>query len=464
MPISHTQRIHARLLHPLLTLLIFSCLTVGSVNASNSNSTPTNTHPHTKSQIYSQTKAQAQANNTELDQLLDLVNQRLNIMKDVAAYKFANNIAIENKQREIVVLRSAMSKSQQNQLQPQSVESFFRLQIQIAKEIQHHWIEHWKKEKGAGLSEKAIPNLSTEIRPKLIKLGQQIVDQLSLALPELHDNTLHTENQTKIETAITVRFISTEMKQRLLHALSMIQKQNLSRNHLEVILQKGVLRVGTTGDYKPFSFMKPNASRYSGIDIDLAQDLATSLGVELTLVKTSWPTLMTDFAAQQFDVGMSGISRTLLRRRLAFFSNAYFTGGKTPIAHCTMVAQLNTLEKIDQPNIRIIVNPGGTNEKYLHKNIHNAQRILHSDNRTIFQQILNNKADVMITDDIEVRLQHSLHPQLCATMPGKLLTHSEKGFLLPQDIALKEYVDAWLEQLKISGKLETLFTRYLDNR
>ncbi|MBV1881857.1 MAG: gamma subclass chorismate mutase AroQ [Pseudomonadales bacterium] len=456
MPIAHTQRIHARLLHPLLTLLIFSCLTVGSVNASNSSSTLTNAHtnPQTKSQT----------NNTELDQLLDLVNQRLSLMKDVAAYKFANNIAIENKQREIVVLRSAMSKSQQNQLQPQSVESFFRLQIQIAKEIQHHWIEHWKKEQGVGVSEKAIPNLSTEIRPKLIKLGQQIVDQLSLALPELHDNTLHTENQTKIETAITVRFISTEMKQQLLHALSMIQKQNLSRNHLETILQKGTLRVGTTGDYKPFSFIKPNASQYSGIDIDLAQDLATSLGVELTLVKTSWPTLMTDFAAQQFDVGMSGISRTLLRRRLAFFSNAYFTGGKTPIARCSMVAQLNTLEKIDQPKIRVIVNPGGTNEKYLQQNIHNAQRLLHSDNRTIFQQILNNKADVMITDDIEVRLQHTLHPQLCATMPGKLLTHSEKGFLLPQDIALKEYVDAWLEQLKISGKLEALFTRYLDNR
>jgi len=67
----------------------------------------------------------------------------------------------------------------------------------------------------------------------------------------------------------------------------------------------------------------------------------------------------------------------------------------------------------------------------------------------------------MITDDIEVSLQHRLHPQLCATMAGELLTHSEKGFLLPQDIALKEYVDAWLELLIRSGKLASYFAKYL---
>jgi len=68
----------------------------------------------------------------------------------------------------------------------------------------------------------------------------------------------------------------------------------------------------------------------------------------------------------------------------------------------------------------------------------------------------------MITDAIEVRLQQRLHPELCATMPGELFTHAEKAYLMPQDIALKEYIDAWLQEIKQSKKLKATFARYID--
>lgn len=407
--------------------------------------------------------APVRGDSLELDKLLKLVDQRLQVMEDVALYKYAHGIPVENIKREEVVLASAIASASQHQLKPASVEAFFRLQIALAKQVQRGWIEKWRTEgRDPGTIAADIPSLKTDIRPRLINLGGQIVQQFPLALPALQDPSQQASNRHKIEQAISSPYITTAMKHKLLNAMAMIQTEGQSpQNLLQTILKNGVLRVGTTGDYKPFSFIGPD-QQFAGIDIEMAKDLASSLGVKLHLVETSWPTLMADLAADKFDVGMSGISRSLLRRRSAFFSDQYAVGGKTSIGRCDDVEKLNTLEKIDRPGVRVIVNPGGTNQKYVRTHIKKARVSVYPDNTTIFEQIRDGHADVMITDDIEVKLQQRLHPTLCATMPNTLLTHTEKGYLIPQDIALKEYLDAWLQQTKRNGKLKSAFARYLE--
>lgn len=406
--------------------------------------------------------ASSPVNAPELEHLLSLVDQRLQLMQDVAAYKYTNHIAIENKPREKVVLASAVASAGKYQLDPATVEPFFRLQIEFAKRLQQSWIERWQAEGGLSQGTDTIADLKNNIRPKLIALGAQLVKQIPLALTELQTTDSFDQHLNTISVAITTPFVSPAMKRELLESLLQIRKLSPRESSvLANILHSGVLRVGTTGDYPPFSFIDNASGEYSGIDIDLARNLAGSLGVKLHFVSTSWPGLMVDLAANKYDVGMSGISRTLLRQRTAFFSNAYSIGGKTPIARCDAVNELNSLNKIDQSSVRVIVNPGGTNEKFVRTHINNAQIIVYPDNTRIFEQLIDKHADVMITDAIEVKLQQRLHPELCAAMPGELFTHAEKGYLMSQDIALKEYVDAWLLELQQSGALTMVFSRYL---
>jgi len=412
-------------------LLVFLCLYITSIQA-----------------------ASPQANTPEFERLLTVVDQRLHLMEDVAAYKYANNIAIENKQREQVVLASAIASAQKHQLDPVTVEPFFRLQIEIAKAIQRSWIESWQAEAELVPNDNSIADLQADIRPKLLSLGDQLVAQIPLALPELHVANSFESHLKSVNALIRTPHVSPAMKRELLQALLQIRRLVANKSVLANILHSGVLRVGTTGDYPPFSFINEKSGQYTGIDIDLAKNLASSLGVELHFVSTSWPELMKDLAANKYDIGMSGISRTLQRQRTAFFSDAYSTGGKTPIVRCDDLAQLNSLNKIDQSAVRVIVNPGGTNEKFVRRHINNAEITVYPDNTRIFEQIITNHADVMITDAIEVKLQQRLHPELCAAMPGELFTHAEKGYLMAQDIALKEYVDAWLREVKQSGELK----------
>ena len=158
---------------------------------------------------------------------------------------------------------------------------------------------------------------------------------------------------------------------------------------------------------------------------------------------------------------MGGVSRTSEREKVGHLSSAYHVGGKTPIARCGDAARFATLAGIDQADVRLIVNPGGTNERYVDEHIHRAQKTVHDDNQTIFEEILNGAADVMITDRIEAQWQASRRPGLCLTMPGTL-TYQEKAFLLPQDAYWLEFVNGWLGQQIANGTVAATFARHLD--
>ena len=223
----------------------------------------------------------------------------------------------------------------------------------------------------------------------------------------------------------------------------------------------GEVRVGLTGDYKPFSWEAPEGT-FRGLDADMAQALAEDLGVRLVIVKTSWPTLMEDLKAGKYDIGMGGISVTEERKEHALFSTPLLTDGKAPIARCEDASRFETLDGIDREGVTVIVNPDGTNEKFARANIHKARLVLHKDNASIFEEIASGRADVMLTDAIETRIVAREHPSLCAVNPDTPFTHSEKAYLLPKDEAWKARVDQWLGDMEESGKKEVLFSKWVE--
>lgn len=234
-----------------------------------------------------------------------------------------------------------------------------------------------------------------------------------------------------------------------------------AHQRLADIITRGTLRVGTTGDYKPFSYRSNANSPLIGFDIDMARRLAARLGVKLDLVTTSWPSLMHDLAGDRFDIVMSGVSVSEARQKTALFSVAYLKDGKTPISLCAEQARFQTLAQIDQPSVRVIVNPGGTNESFVRANLQQAQIALYPDNNRIFDQILEGKAELMITDAIEARLQQRLKPTLCALHPESPFNYSEKAYLLPQDSVWKAVVDQWLQQNLEDGTVAKSLEKWL---
>lgn len=136
--------------------------------------------------------------------------------------------------------------------------------------------------------------------------------------------------------------------------------------------------------------------------------------------------------------------------------------GKTPIARCADAAKYQTLQQIDQPDVRVIVSPGGTNFQFAKDHLQHAHLIVYPDNNTIFQQIINGKADVMVTGGTETQLQHKLNPQLCAINPDHPFTYGEKAYLIPSnDLPFQDFVDQWLHLEIRSGAFKTVVDKWL---
>lgn len=230
---------------------------------------------------------------------------------------------------------------------------------------------------------------------------------------------------------------------------------------LDDIRTRGVLRVGTTGDYKPFTFRNGDGS-YSGADIVMAQHLATELQVRVEFVPTTWSTLLPDFTAGKYDVAMGGVSILPERAAQGDFSTAVNIDGKRPIVRCSDEQRFTTVEAIDKPDVRVVEPAGASNEAFARARLGHAQLSIRQDNTTIFDEIIAGRADVMVTDGIEVDHQAYLHPELCAAPVTAPFSKVSKAYLLPKDDPdFLRLVDDWIAREISTGDWQHVLTAAL---
>lgn len=232
---------------------------------------------------------------------------------------------------------------------------------------------------------------------------------------------------------------------------------------LSAIEADGVLRVGMTGDYAPFS-LHGDDGKIFGADVAMAQDLAKTLGVRLVIVPTTWKTLQADLQADRFDIAMGGVSVTPDRAAIGDFSVPVMQDGKRPIVRCADKDRYTSVAAIDQPGVRVAVNPGGTNERFAKANFTHATIEEYPDNRAIFDEVASGRADVMVTDGAEVEYQARRHAGvLCPASVPDSFDHADKAYWMSRDPALKRAVDAWLMQSLRTGRYEKALVEAASN-
>ena len=203
---------------------------------------------------------------------------------------------------------------------------------------------------------------------------------------------------------------------------------------LDKIMETKVIRVGTPGDYRPFAIKTDTG--FSGHDIDLIETMAKELGVKVEYVQTSWPNLMKDLQSNQFDVAVGGITRNVNRMRVVDMLPGYAPFGKVALVRTADKAKFTTAESLNQPSVRVIKNPGGTNEAYVLANLKAAQVATHDKNAEIPALIADGKGDVMITETYEALHYAKADPRLhAAFIDAPLTPKNTLGFMLPTDDA-----------------------------
>jgi cyclohexadienyl dehydratase len=234
------------------------------------------------------------------------------------------------------------------------------------------------------------------------------------------------------------------------------------KSRLDVILQRGHILVGTTGDYKPFSYLNPDTGNYEGHDIDAAKKLGESLGVEVRFLKTTWKTLVAGILEDKYDIAMCGITRTLSRQKQVTLTDPYIKVGKSPLIRAADKERFKTMADIDQSGLKIGVNPGGTNERFVRANIRQAQIVVIPKNLEIPDKLAAGEVDVMITDNVEAMLVAEKRPELYAVSPENTFTKDDFGYMLPRDdYPFLTWLNLWIHQMKEKGEFQRLKEKWI---
>ena len=248
------------------------------------------------------------------------------------------------------------------------------------------------------------------------------------------------------------------------HLVAMSQQDTAIpvKGKIAEIVERGTILIGTTGDYRPLSFCEADGT-YWGFGIEVAKEIAKRIGVGVEFRKTSWPTLTADVLAEpkKFDLAIGGITITDARCKTMLMSEGYLANGKTILCRALEADRYKSLADIDKPEVRVMVNPGGLNEKFANENLTHAIIIVHPKNEEIPSLIAKGEADVMITEITEAPYYVQTDTRLAAPLLNTPFNHGEIGVLMQKGQEdLLQIVNATIRQMKEDGSLRKLHEKY----
>ena len=142
-------------------------------------------------------------------------------------------------------------------------------------------------------------------------------------------------------------------------------------------------------------------------------------------------------------------------------SDGYLANGKTILCRTADADRYQSLSDIDKPEVRVMVNPGGLNEKFANENLPHATIIVYQKNEEIPNQVAEGNADVMITEITEAPWYVQNDPRLAAPLLKAPFTHGEIGVLMRKGQEdLLTLVNAAIAQMKADSALRKLHEKY----
>jgi cyclohexadienyl dehydratase len=227
---------------------------------------------------------------------------------------------------------------------------------------------------------------------------------------------------------------------------------------LENIRKSGVLRVGTSGDYPPFS--RAEGGTFSGFDIELVTRLAKDLGVRVQYVRFRWPDLLQALTERRFDIAASGVTLRPERAIDARYARPYALAGATALIRREDAARFPDRVALDRAGVRIAVNRGGHLERVARRLFPLATIEPISENQKLPERVLGGTSDAALTDSAEVRSW--ARAELSTIGP---FTRDRKAFLMRSDLPrLGEWIDEWLRERERDGWLARVREKWLGER
>jgi polar amino acid transport system substrate-binding protein len=131
-------------------------------------------------------------------------------------------------------------------------------------------------------------------------------------------------------------------------------------------LQDGVLQVGSCLDYPPFETVK--GGQEQGFDVDITDEIAKRLGLEVKWVRSDFDTIFTAVAGGQFDMVAAASTITPKREQEVDFSDPYFNSRQALVVNTDKTPDIATTDDLQSGDV-VAVQKGTTGADWVEENL-----------------------------------------------------------------------------------------------
>ncbi len=235
---------------------------------------------------------------------------------------------------------------------------------------------------------------------------------------------------------------------------------DLARDRLDVIRERGSLRVGHHKDRLPFVYENARGELV-GLDMELVHGLAKDLGVTLEMVKVPWLDTAVRLNDGRLDMAIGGITITPERALKVAFTRSYVED--TPAFLVPDYRRRNFADMAEirtSPTLRIAVTPGFF-EREVEAFFPNAELVVVETPQRFLRGEMQN-VDALLSSAEVGSAWTLVYPEFDVVVPRGLGSKVPNGFAVSRsNTALLIFLDNWLEVNLKLGNVKELYNHWI---
>jgi polar amino acid transport system substrate-binding protein len=231
---------------------------------------------------------------------------------------------------------------------------------------------------------------------------------------------------------------------------------NAAGSQLDKVLKAGTIRVAVLPDFPPWAVQKPDGS-FEGYEIDIANELADSLGVKLKLVSANGDSRLPLLKSNRVDVNISAWTATNKRAQTAGFTIPYDAHG----AGVLFKKGVHISSYQDIAGKSIAVARGSTNDTIVTKDFPTAKVVRFDAIADVISAVKTGKVDAAVESSYTVGQAAKQDPGLQAISNPPLDPQLVSMGVLPTDQVWINYLDTFIRNLIASGEDNKLHEKWL---
>jgi len=226
------------------------------------------------------------------------------------------------------------------------------------------------------------------------------------------------------------------------------------------IVESGELRVGLSGNQPPLN-MKNKRGEIIGLEVDLVEALARSMGLEARFVAMPFADLLSALEKGNVDMVISGMTITPERNARVAFVGPYVISGKSLLTKSDTIANVESATALDDPDRTYAALRGSTSEDFVNTALPRAKLVATRDYDAAVRMVINDEVDALIADYPICALSVLRYPLAGLSMLVTPFTVEPLGIALPADDPLfVNLLENYLKTLEGTGLLTQLKAKW----